>query len=340
METLRLRAWEPADLERAAALLRQGKLVAFPTETVYGLGGLGLDAQVVRRIYEAKGRPAGNPLILHVDSLEAARPLWSRESPAAAVAADRCEAAARAFWPGPLTLVAFRSALVPPEAAAGLDTVAVRCPANETAHRLLVRVGEPVAAPSANASGRVSPTTAADVLESLDGRIDAVLDGGPTSVGIESTVIDLTTEPPTILRPGSLTEDTLHAVFPGTASAAAAPGTGPARSPGLLGRHYAPRIARRQLGNEEDLTRAWSTRAAILLRRATHDRLDARLGPRPEGAPHEVLDDDPVPFARGLYAALYRIERAAPEELLVERPPEEPAAAWRAVLDRLTRATA
>jgi L-threonylcarbamoyladenylate synthase len=229
----------PEETDRAAALLRAGELVAFPTETVYGLGADARNGHAVAAVFEAKGRPRFNPLICHYAAAEAAF---------ADVRPDgRARVLAAAFWPGPLSLVLPRRAgcSVDLLAGAGLDTLAVRVPAHPLALELLRRVDRPVAAPSANRSGRVSPTTAQDVLEELGGRIAAVLDGGPCPVGLESTVLDLTGCGAILLRPGGVAVEAIEAVIgpvgrprPGGSAAQAAP----PRSPGLLASHYAPSL--------------------------------------------------------------------------------------------------
>jgi len=218
-------------LDRAAALLRDGVLVAFPTETVYGLGGDATDDRAVAAIFAAKDRPQFNPLIVHVENLAAAEPL--------AVFDERARMLARQFWPGPLSLVLKRSAACPVSAlaSAGFDTVALRAPAHPLAQALLRAVGRSLAAPSANRSGHVSPTTADHVVAELDGRIAAVLDGGPCRIGVESTVLDLSEERPTLLRPGGVTREQLEAALGplGGSGELGAP-----RSPGMMERHYAP----------------------------------------------------------------------------------------------------
>ena len=226
---------DPDRIARAADCLRRGGLVAFPTETVYGLGVHALDAAAVRRLFEAKGRPANDPLIVHVPSLAAASPLVAQLPPAAPLLA-------RAFWPGPLTLVMPRSAVVPDAVTAGLPSIAIRVPAHPIARALIDAAGIPVAAPSANLFSRPSPTAAAHVLHDLDGRIDLVLDGGPTAVGVESTVLDLTCDPPVVLRPGAITLDMLRPIVPGVCARADTPVAedAPQAAPGLLSRHYAP----------------------------------------------------------------------------------------------------
>ena len=224
-----------AELLRAAACLRDGGLVAFPTETVYGLGAHALDRAAVRRIFEAKGRPSTDPLIVHVASVEDVHGLVASWPDAAARLAAR-------FWPGPLTMVLPKADVVPGEVTAGLPSVAVRVPAHPIAHALLTVSALPVAAPSANMFSRPSPTTAAHVLADLGGRVDLVLDAGPTPVGVESTVVDLTGTDPRILRPGGTTAEDLAAVLGAVIGLdGAVARAGPMVSPGLLERHYAPR---------------------------------------------------------------------------------------------------
>jgi L-threonylcarbamoyladenylate synthase len=228
--TLRLVA---AEVAQAAALLQAGQLVAFPTETVYGLGADATSGTAVAAIYAAKNRPSFNPLIAHYATAAAA---FEDVTPT-----PLAERLAAAFWPGPLTLVLPRRAgcAVSHLAGAGLDTQAVRVPAHPLARRLMAAVGRPVAAPSANPSGRVSPTTAEHVLDGLDGRIAAVIDGGPCPVGLESTVVDLSGEWPTLLRAGGVTLEALRAVVPAITVAGQDAGATP-RSPGQLLSHYAP----------------------------------------------------------------------------------------------------
>jgi L-threonylcarbamoyladenylate synthase len=229
---------DPAGIARAAAILRAGGLVAFPTETVYGLGAHALDRAAVLRIFAAKGRPADDPLIIHVHDVENVADLAAAIPPSVHALGSR-------FWPGPLTMVVRRSRAVPLEVTAGLDTVAVRIPAHPIARALIAAAALPVAAPSANLFSRPSPTRAAHVLEDLAGRIDMVIDGGPTTVGVESTVIDLTASTPTVLRPGAITLEMIRSVLP-EARLAPATGVEPSggmKSPGLLSKHYSPRAA-------------------------------------------------------------------------------------------------
>jgi L-threonylcarbamoyladenylate synthase len=227
---------DAAGIARAAALLRDGRLVAFGTETVYGLGADATNAAAVAAVFAAKGRPTFNPLISHYPDAEAAF--------SSVVPNETARRLARNFWPGPLTLVLARAQKCPVVllTGAGLDTLAVRVPAHPVAKTLLRAVGRPVAAPSANRSGRVSPTTAQHVLEGLDGRIDAVLDSGPCPVGVESTVLDLSGPHPVLLRPGGVPRETIEALL-GCVLAGATPTTaGRLRSPGLLASHYAPSL--------------------------------------------------------------------------------------------------
>lgn len=223
---------------RAGEILRAGGVVAIPTETVYGLAASALDEDAVARVFAAKGRPSDNPLIVHISTLEQLSLLWA-EVP------ERALALARAFWPGPLTMVLPKTAAVPTCVSAGLSTVGVRMPAHPLALAAISQAGVPLAAPSANASGRPSPTTAADVLQDMDGKIDAVLDGGPCSVGVESTVVDLTGQHPRILRPGAVTLEMIEGALGQTevddaVTRPIAAGERP-RAPGMKYRHYAPK---------------------------------------------------------------------------------------------------
>lgn len=220
----------------AGAVIRNGGLVAFPTETVYGLGANGLDGEAVQRIFEVKGRPNDNPLILHVAKKNDVKQLWDGIPSTARTLMD-------AFWPGPLTLIYNRSSIVPDEVTAGLDTVAIRMPDHKCALALLREAGVPVAAPSANLSGKPSPTTAEHVRDDLWGKIDVILDGGPCRVGLESTVLSLIGRP-TILRPGGITREMLESVIGAVEVSPAVLhplGEGEkAASPGMKYRHYAP----------------------------------------------------------------------------------------------------
>ena len=222
-----------ATLYEAAATLAAGALVAFPTETVYGLGGDATSDTAVAKIFEAKARPSFNPLISHVPDLDAAFMLGDFD--------ERARAVAEVFWPGPMTLVVQRRENCPISllASAGLDTIAIRVPAHPLAAELLRTVGRPIAAPSANPSGRVSPTTAEHVLAGLAGKVSIILDGGPCSVGLESTVLDLSGEAPTILRPGAVTAEMLEPLLGPVAVAGA---SAKIAAPGMLESHYAPAL--------------------------------------------------------------------------------------------------
>ena len=226
-------------ISAAAKLLREGSLVAIPTETVYGLGANGLDERAVRRIFEAKGRPQDNPLILHVTGPQWL-PRYCAEVPPLAYVL------ARKFWPGPLTMILKRKPVVPDATTAGLDTVAIRCPNHPVTLAIIREAGVPIAAPSANTSGRPSPTRAEHVMEDMDGKIDMILDGGEVGIGIESTIVDLTGDVPMILRPGYITKEMLS-------QAIGAVDTDPAildenkdenfrpKAPGMKYKHYAPK---------------------------------------------------------------------------------------------------
>ncbi|MBO2521900.1 MAG: threonylcarbamoyl-AMP synthase [Firmicutes bacterium] len=325
---------DPGVIEEAAMVLRRGGLLAFPTETVYGLGAHALDPAAVRAVFAAKGRPADNPLIVHTRCPEEAFAL-ARALPEAAVRL------AEAFWPGPLTLVVEADPAVPRETTAGLPTVAVRIPAHPVALALLEAAGVPVAAPSANLSGRPSPTRAEHVLEDLEGRIDGVLDGGETGVGVESTVIDVTVTPPVVLRPGGVSREELEAVIGPVREAVPAAGEAP-RSPGLKYRHYAPRaravVVRGSPGeiaraiNQVLETGAGPSRAAFLL----SDETAARLARRPERLFLLGGRERPEEAARRLYRGLREVDLPGVELIVMEAYPE--AGIGRALMDRMRRA--
>lgn len=238
METRRLQAGNPADVICAGEILRAGGLVGIPTETVYGLAADALNGSAVAGIFRAKGRPMDNPLIVHISDLEQWRPLV-QEIP------ENAKKLAEAFWPGPLTIILPKGDCIPDEVSAGLLTVAVRFPAHPAARAVIDAAGTPLAAPSGNLSGRPSPTTAPAMLADMDGRIDAVLDGGPCQVGVESTVITLATQPPRLLRPGGITLEQLREVLGEVEMDEAVlnplkAGEHPA-SPGMKYKHYSPK---------------------------------------------------------------------------------------------------
>ena len=237
MKTLLLPESDPATVETAAAIIRRGGLVAIPTETVYGLGANGLDEQAVARIFEAKGRPQDNPLILHVAEPREMEK-FCHSIP------DSAYILAKTFWPGPLTMVLPARDIVPRRTTGGLNTVAVRCPDNHTTREIIRLSGVPIAAPSANLSGKPSTTTAEHVLHDHDGKIDAIVDGGPCRVGVESTIVDLTEERPRLLRPGGITPEQLMMVLGDLvidkAVTAQIDKDAVVKAPGMKYRHYAP----------------------------------------------------------------------------------------------------
>jgi L-threonylcarbamoyladenylate synthase len=320
---------DPAAVADAAAVLSRGGLVAFPTETVYGLGAHALDPAAVERIYEAKGRPAYNPLIVHVASVDAARKLSSAWPEAAGRLAER-------FWPGPLTLVVPKSAEIPDAVSAGLDTVGIRIPAHPVAHALLEAAAIPVAAPSANRSMGVSPTTAEHVRRSLGERVDVIVDGGPCPVGIESTVLSLAGAIPTILRPGSISADELREVLGEVETGAAPSGRAARPSPGMLDRHYAPAAEVRLFPSA---ARAAAFAKAVWA--ASDDRSVGVIAFAPasaSGAEVVVMPADAREYAARLYAALHALDAAGCEVIWIEEVPDAPE--WAGVRDRLRRAAA
>jgi L-threonylcarbamoyladenylate synthase len=226
---------DPEFIERAAEVIKRGGLVAFPTETVYGLGANALDESAVRRIFEVKGRPGIDPLIVHLARGEDLERVVTQVT-------DLAKKLAGVFWPGPLTLVQWKRPEVPAIVTSGLETLAARVPAHPVAMALLLAAGVPVAAPSANLFGRSSPTTAEHVLKDLGGRIEMLVDGGPATIGVESTVLDITTTPPAILRPGGVSREALEEVIgPVVVKGEKLPPGAPQPSPGMLAKHYAPR---------------------------------------------------------------------------------------------------
>ena len=337
--TLRL-GIDQAAIQRAAAIVRAGGLVAFPTETVYGLGANALDAAAARGIFRAKQRPADDPLIVHL----AGRGWLDRVAETNAVA----DALAARFWPGPLTLVLPKRASVPPEVTAGLDTVAVRVPSHPVAHALVVAADLPLAAPSANLFGRPSPTRAQHVLDDLDGRINAVLDGGPANLGVESTIVDVSQMPPRLLRPGGVAAEAIEALLGARLAGLprAARVAGPQRAPGLLPVHYAPRTplllivgppaaARPRLQQEVSSARARGLRVGVLLLEDDRDLLPVGAGVRTHAVGRWA---DPAASAACLFDALRALDRAG-LDVLVSRELADPSVGLgRALADRLRRA--
>jgi L-threonylcarbamoyladenylate synthase len=323
---------EPSVIAEGARVLSRGGLVAFPTETVYGLGAIGTDPRAVTRIFDAKGRPAQSPLILHVSGAADVEPLV--EGPID----PRARALMTAFWPGPLTIVLPRSPRVPDVVTGGGTTVALRAPLHPVARALVAAAGAPIAAPSANRYQTISPTSAAHVVKSLGDAVDLVIDGGTCDAGIESTVLDLAGDRPRVLRLGATPLASLRAHLPDVEvrlSTSEAAGEAH-RSPGQAERHYAPRARVERLQNKSDLfarvTRLGSQRAGLLLRGA-----GAAVPPAVASAARvEALADDPVRYAHDLYAALHRLDDAGVDVILIEDVPRDEA--WAAVADRLERA--
>jgi L-threonylcarbamoyladenylate synthase len=305
-------------ISNAVEVLRRGGLVAFPTETVYGLGADASNAQAVARLYAVKRRPAEHPVIVHFASAQVAF-TWAREVPAEA------KVLAQRFWPGPLTLILKRAAKAKDFVTGGQETVGLRVPSHPIAQQLLKEFGEGVAAPSANRFGLVSPTTAAHVRSDLGQDVDLVLEGGRSEVGIESTIVDLSGRKPALLRPGGISrqelENALNAKVEDKGSAAP-------RHSGGLERHYAPRTPARLVPAydlDKEIARM-KERVAVLGFSRPDERVDYwRRMPR-----------DPNAYAQKLYSALRELDAAGCEEILVEAPPEAPE--WTAVRDRLQRA--
>ena len=306
------------EIIRAAAILRSGGLVAFPTETVYGLGADASNAQALARLYAAKRRPADHPVIVHFDGAERAF-TWARDVP------ESARTLARRFWPGPLTLILKRSELARDFITGGQDNVGVRVPAHPVAHELLVAFGGGIAAPSANRFGFVSPTTAAHVRADLGGDVDLVLEGGPSEVGIESTIVDLSGAKPVLLRPGKITAAEIEAAL---GQAVAEKSRDAPRHSGGLERHYAPRTPARLVPGyqlDREIARL-KDKVAVLAFSRPDERVDYWLR----------MPRDPAAYAQRLYAALRELDAAQCEAILIEAP--SPAPEWGAVLDRLRRA--
>ncbi|WP_153159864.1 L-threonylcarbamoyladenylate synthase [Zoogloea sp. 1C4] len=313
-------------IQQAVALLRRGDLVALPTETVYGLGADAMNPKACAKIFAAKGRPSDHPLIVHLPDAEQL-PVWARAIPKEAIAL------ARAFWPGPLTLILKKHEDVPDLVTGGQDTVGLRVPNHPVALELLRAFGGGIAAPSANRFGRISPTTAAHVREELGDRVPLILDGGPCQVGLESTILDLSRDVPVILRPGAIGVDDIARVIgrrprlrgedEGGQGGDATP-----RVSGALAAHYAPRTPLELIAGA-DLLAAIQPGDAVLARMARPDSL-------PDGLRWVVAAPDAATYGHDLYAALRDLDAAGCRRILVETPPASPE--WSAVIDRLGRA--
>ena len=313
-------ALEPTfeEIQRAASLLRAGKLVAFPTETVYGLGANALDEAAVARIFEAKGRPATSPIIVHVNSIEMAQSVVAEWTQKAALLARR-------FWPGPLTLVLKKRPALPALVTAGLDTVGVRMPASPIALALIEAAQVPIAAPSANRFTQLSPTTAQHVREGLGDRVDYILDGGPCKVGIESTVLSLAVTVPLLLRPGGISREQIDEVI-GRVERQHKTSSEAHPSPGMHPRHYSPR------------TRLLLVRGGEIPKTGTGAYLHLQHSPDREVHDEIAMPVDPEAYAAQLYRVLHDLDLRNYDWIAVEIPPDTPE--WEAIRDRLQRAAA
>jgi L-threonylcarbamoyladenylate synthase len=322
---MKIAAPTPEAIAEAASLLRAGELVAIPTETVYGLGADARNPAAVAKIFAAKGRPADHPLIVHLPAVEHLS-RWAVNVP------ETAYQLARAFWPGPLTLILERAATVPDAVTGGQPTVGLRIPAHPVALALLQAFDGGIAAPSANRFGRISPTTAAHVRDELGEALALVLDGGACEVGIESTILDLSQAPPVILRPGAISAEQIATVTGQRPSLAGAIPDRP-RVSGSLAAHYAPRTTMRlcaaaTLLDQASAHAASGKRVAVLARACTDPR-------DPRFTWHAAPADAPG-YAHDLYAALRALDAAGADLILVETPPDDEA--WSAVTDRLGRA--
>nr|WP_320133896.1 L-threonylcarbamoyladenylate synthase [uncultured Holophaga sp.] len=317
---------DDAAIQEAAGILQRGGLVAFPTETVYGLGADGLNPEAVARIYRAKGRPSNNPLILHVPGIAEARALAAEWPPEAQTLAER-------FWPGPLTLILPAAPCVPEITRAGNPSVALRCPDHPVALALLRATGRPLAAPSANPSQGLSPSRAEHVVKGLGDRVDLVLDGGPTSAGLESTILDLSRRPFRLLRPGPLAPSELEALAGPIQQWQGAVAEGAEQAaPGMSSRHYAPRARLELVPRSELMFRALEATGQVVAVRF------GGLPPVPECFEGRRLPADPREAMAVLYAFLHDLDEEGFDRIFIEEPPE--GEAWLAVRDRLRRASA
>ena len=322
----------PADpdnevISRAAEVLRRGGLVAFPTETVYGLGADALNPEAVKKIFVAKGRPLDNPIIVHVAALEDLSVLTDDVVPESIPLMKR-------YWPGPLTLIFKKSDRVPAPVTGGQDTVAVRMPRNNIALALIRALGHPIAAPSANLSGHPSTTTGRHVFQDLDGKIDLILDGGPVEVGLESTVLDISRRPPVILRPGAITPEELEPligeVIIGTGGKALR------RSPGTSYRHYSPRarVTLVEEANPEAMTRLVEQRT----RKGSKVGVVAHHAPSPQNnrVVVRLMPQELKAYARQMFAIMRELDELGVDEIIIEKVEEKGMGV--AIMDRLRRA--
>jgi L-threonylcarbamoyladenylate synthase len=322
------------EIQRAVEILRSGGLVAFATETVYGLGADATNANAVGKIFSVKGRPATNPLIVHVADVSIAK----RYVTAWPESAQRL---AQAFWPGPLTMVLPKSQAIVPAVTAGLATVAIRCPDHPIALELLKQFSGPIAAPSANRSNRISPTTADHVRRELGDDVDLILDGGGCRVGIESTVVDLTSSRPAILRPGAVGRERLEQLLGPVDFAPPTDHSGPAASPGRLPVHYAPitpafRFSKSDLERLQNLSPSQLGRSTVFLI-IEGTELAGQLRQWANSGTIIEMPASADDYARRLYAAFHEADDRRPDAIWVQQPPDQ--TQWDAVKDRLSRAT-
>ena len=320
-------------VHRAADLLRAGEIVALPTETVYGLAANALDAQAVAKIFEIKGRPANNPIIVHVAGNEMAK-RCVKDFPAIA------EKLSKSFWPGPLTLVLLRAKIISGIVTAGGETVGIRWPSHPFIQAVIRECGFPLAAPSANLSERISPTNAEHVRKQLGGKIPLIVDGGQSQVGIESTVLDLTVLPPRILRPGMIHAESLAAVC-GEVQSPKSKVQSPEstlRSPGLLKKHYSPKAKLFVLNWRDDAELEFKIQNSKFKIQNCHVIAHTKIPSGEHFAGVSVIPHDAEAFARALYAELHRCDEAGAELIVVESPPDSPE--WSGIADRLRRASA
>jgi L-threonylcarbamoyladenylate synthase len=319
-----------AAVKRAVELLRAGEVVALPTETVYGLAANALDEKAVAKIFQIKGRPANNPIIVHVAGNEMAK-LCAENFPAPA------EKLSKSFWPGPLTLVLPRAKKIPGNVTAGGETVGIRWPSHPFIQAVIRECGFPLAAPSANLSGQISPTNAEHVRVQLGGKIPLIVDGGQSQVGIESTVLDLTVSPPQILRPGMIHAESLAAAVGNIEHSTLNIQHSKLKSPGLLEKHYSPNAKLLVLNwkHDADLRFQLST---CNLQPATCFIIAHTTIPSGENfADVSVMPHDAEAFARAIYAELHRCDAAGAKIIIVEALPETPE--WSGIADRLRRAS-
>ena len=316
-------------VNRAAELLRSGRLVALPTETVYGLAANAWNPDAVRRIYQAKGRPTENPVIVHVASMELARRCVSNWPPLA-------DKMAAAFWPGPLTLVLPRSEGIPPIVTANGATVGVRWPSHPFIQAVIRACAFPLAAPSANRANQLSPTTAHHVWKCLGEEIPLIIDGGQSQVGIESTVLDLSCSPPRLLRPGMIHAESLLAVIGAGKLEIGASPSGALRSPGLLPRHYSPKAMLAVLDWADEADLAARISVFHFPRQKIHVVAHTRIPLREKFGRVAVIPHDAEAYARAIYAELHQCDEAGASLIIAEAVPE--GLEWRGIADRLRRA--